>query len=154
VAPASVTYESLQLQLAVERLEAMGLGVKIGPHVMDRFGYLAGTDADRADDINAAFADQQVDAVFALRGGWGASRILPYLDFALIRDNPKVFLGYSDITSLLNAIYAKTGLITFHGPNVMSRWNPFTYPAGIPSPIRACAMSFLRRRQSSIKTLL
>lgn len=127
VAPASVTYESLQLQLAVERLEAMGLVVKIGPHVMDRFGYLAGTDADRADDINAAFADQQVDAVFALRGGWGASRILPYLDFALIRDNPKVFLGYSDITSLLNAIYAKTGLITFHGPNVMSRWNPFTY---------------------------
>ena len=71
VAPASVTYESLQLQIALEALEAMGLQVKVGPHVMDRFGYLAGEDEDRASDINAAFADPEIDAVFALRGGWG-----------------------------------------------------------------------------------
>ncbi|MAP03903.1 MAG: LD-carboxypeptidase [Halieaceae bacterium] len=127
VAPASVTYESLQLQIALEALEAMGLKVKVGPHVMDRFGYLAGKDKDRASDINAAFADAQIDAVFALRGGWGASRLLPFLDFDLISKNPKIFLGYSDITSLLNAIYAKADVVTFHGPNVMSRWNEFTY---------------------------
>ena len=127
VAPASVTYESLQLQIALEALEAMGLKAKVGPHVMDRYGYLAGEDEDRASDINAAFADPEIDAVFALRGGWGASRLLPFLDFDLIAKNPKIFLGYSDITSLLNAIYAKAGVVTFHGPNVMSRWNEFTY---------------------------
>lgn len=127
VAPASVTYESLQLQIALEALDAMGLKAKVGPHVMDRFGYLAGEDKDRASDINAAFADPEIDAVFALRGGWGASRLLPFLDFDLIAKNPKIFLGYSDITSLLNAIYAKAGVVTFHGPNVMSRWNEFTY---------------------------
>ena len=127
VAPASVTYESLELQLALETLEAMGLKAKVGDHVMDRFGYLAGKDEDRAADINAAFADTRIDAVFALRGGWGASRVLPYLDFDVIRKNPKILLGYSDITSLLNAVFAKTGLITFHGPNVMSRWNDFTH---------------------------
>ena len=127
IAPASVTYESLQLQIALETLIAMGLNAKVGPHVMDRFGYLAGEDEDRASDINTAFADPEIDAVFALRGGWGASRLLPFLDFDLIAKNPKIFLGYSDITSLLNAIYAKAGVVTFHGPNVMSRWNDFTY---------------------------
>ncbi|MEC8633073.1 MAG: LD-carboxypeptidase [Pseudomonadota bacterium] len=127
VAPASVTYESLQLQIALETLDAMGLKAKVGPHVMDRFGYLAGEDEDRASDINTAFADPEIDALFALRGGWGASRLLPFLDFDLIAKNPKIFLGYSDITSLLNAIYAKAGVVTFHGPNVMSRWNEFTY---------------------------
>ena len=75
VAPASVTYESLQLQLALEALEAMGLNAKVGDHVMDRFGYLAGQDSDRAADINEAFLDPDVDAIFALRGGWGASRL-------------------------------------------------------------------------------
>ncbi len=127
IAPASVTYERLQLQLAVETIEAMGLKAKIGSHVMDRFGYLAGKDQDRADDLNEAFADPDVDAVFALRGGWGASRILPMLDYDMIRQNPKILLGYSDVTSLLNAIFAKSGLVTFHGPNVMSEWNEFTY---------------------------
>ena len=127
VAPASVTYESLQLQLALEALQAMGLKAKVGDHVMDRFGYLAGHDRDRAADINTAFTDPEVDAVFALRGGWGASRLLPFIDFDAIRENPKIILGYSDITSLLNAIYARAGVVTFHGPNLMSRWNEFTY---------------------------
>lgn len=127
IAPASVTYEQLQLQLAVETIEAMGLKAKVGQHVMDRFGYLAGKDQDRADDLNEAFADPEIDAIFALRGGWGASRILPMLDFEMISRNPKILLGYSDVTSLLNAIYARSGMITFHGPNVMSEWNEFTY---------------------------
>ena len=127
VAPATVTYEKLHLQLAIETIEAMGLKAQVGDHVMDRFGYLAGRDQDRADDLNEAFSDSNVNAIFALRGGWGASRILPLLDYDSIRANPKVLLGYSDITSLLNAIHAKTGMVTFHGPNVMSRWNKFTY---------------------------
>ena len=104
----------------------MGLKAKIGSHVMDRFGYLAGKDQDRADDLNEAFADPDVDAVFALRGGWGASRLLPMLDYDMIRQNPKILLGYSDVTSLLNAIL-RNGPRYLHGPNVMSEWNEFTY---------------------------
>jgi muramoyltetrapeptide carboxypeptidase len=70
----------------------------------------------RAADLNAAFADTSVDAIFCLHGGYGASRILPLLDYETIRKNPKVICGYSDITALLNAIHRLTGLVTFHGP--------------------------------------
>jgi len=127
VAPATVAYEPLRVELAVETLEAMGLQVSVGKHVLDRFGYLAGTDADRAADLNRAFADPAVRAVFPLTGGWGASRILPLLDYDTIARNPKILLGYSDITSLLNGIHARTGLVTFHGPNAWSEWNEFSY---------------------------
>ncbi|MEL6791329.1 MAG: LD-carboxypeptidase [Pseudomonadota bacterium] len=129
VAPASVTYDANDLAIAVEALSALGLTVSVGRHVMDRHGYLAGEDAARADDINRAFADPAVDGVIALRGGWGAARTLPHVDFEVIAQNPKVFMGYSDITTLLNAITAKTGLVTFHGPNANTVWDPFTTSA-------------------------
>ena len=127
VAPATVNYDQLRVELAVETLEAMGLEVVVGKHVLDRFGYLAGTDADRAADLNNAFADPDVKAIFPLTGGWGASRLLPLLDYRSIGRNPKVLMGYSDITSLLNGIHARTGLVTFHGPNAWSEWNEFSY---------------------------
>lgn len=126
VAPASATFNSVDLQIAKESLEALGLKVKIGGHLLDRHGYLAGEDKDRAADINAFFADRSVSAVLPIRGGWGSSRVLPYLDFDLIRRNPKIVLGYSDITALLLGIHAKTGLVTFHGPNGMGRWDEFS----------------------------
>lgn len=126
VAPASATFETTDLDIAKESLEALGLKVALGGHLLDRHGYLAGQDRDRARDINRFFADPGVKAVLPIRGGWGSSRLLPHLDFEQIRRNPKVVLGFSDITALLLAIFAKTGLVTFHGPNGMGRWDAFS----------------------------
>ncbi|HEY9652808.1 MAG TPA: LD-carboxypeptidase [Coleofasciculaceae cyanobacterium] len=107
-------------------LTPLGLKVKLGTHILDRYGYLAGTDANRAADLNAMFADSSVQAILPMRGGWGCNRILPYLDYSLIRSHPKILMGLSDITSLIIAIYAKSGVVTFHGATGQSTWNPFT----------------------------
>src|SRR3954453_9891633 len=126
VSPASATFNSVDLQIAKESLEALGFKVKTGEHMLERHGYLAGEDKARADDINKAFADTSVAAVHAIRGGWGSARVLPYLDYDTIRRNPKVLLGYSDITALHLAIHGKTGLITFHGPIGLGRWDAWS----------------------------
>jgi muramoyltetrapeptide carboxypeptidase len=123
VAPASATFNTIELQIATESLEALGLKVQVGGHLLDRHGYLAGQDRDRAADINRFFADPTIRAVLPIRGGWGSGRLLPHLDYDLIRRNPKIVLGFSDITALLLAIHAKTGLVTFHGPNGLGRWD-------------------------------
>ncbi len=126
VAPASATFQSVDLDIARESLEALGLTVKVGRHLMGRHGYLAGADKDRAQDINGFFKDDAVRAVLPIRGGWGSARVLPHLDFDAIRRNPKILLGYSDITALLLGVHAKTGLVTFHGPNGMGRWDAWS----------------------------
>jgi muramoyltetrapeptide carboxypeptidase len=126
VAPATATYQQVELDVVRESLEALGLKVRVGEHVMNRYGSLAGADVDRAQDINGFFADRDVRAVLPTRGGWGSARLLPHLDFDTIRRNPKVILGYSDITALLNGIHARTGLITFHGPNGGGRWDAYS----------------------------
>lgn len=126
VAPASATFQAMDVDIARESLQALGLNVKVGRHLMERHGYLAGADKDRAADLNGFFADAGVNALLPIRGGWGSSRVLPYLDFDVIRRNPKIVLGYSDITALLLSIHAKTGLITFHGPNGMGRWDAWS----------------------------
>jgi muramoyltetrapeptide carboxypeptidase len=125
VAPATATFFPVDIDIAEESLVAMGLKVKRGAHLLDRFGFLAGRDRDRAADINGFFADPSIAGIVALRGGWGCARLLPYLDYALAAKNPKVVLGYSDITALLNGLHARTGLVTFHGPVGISRWNAF-----------------------------
>ena len=125
VSPSSPVDDSFNLQLAQEVMEALGFKVKAGAHYADKRGHLAGSDAGRADDINAAFADKDVKAVICVRGGSGAARLLPLLDYNVIRANPKVLLGYSDITALHCAIHAQTGLVTFHGPNGSGSWNSF-----------------------------
>lgn len=126
ISPASPVAETVSVDIARDVLAALGLRVRLGAHLRDRYGYLAGSDADRAGDLNAAYADPSVDAVFALRGGWGTARLLPLLDFDVIRGHPKILLGYSDITALLNAIHARTGLVTFHGPMGVSTWTRFS----------------------------
>jgi muramoyltetrapeptide carboxypeptidase len=126
VAPASMAFEIDRIRLAKEQLEAIGFRVRLGEHVFERHGYLAGTDQQRADDVNRMFADAEVDGIVFYTGGWGSSRLLPLLDVDAIRRNPKVVLGFSDITALLNAIHQETGLVTFHGPVGASNLRPYT----------------------------
>jgi muramoyltetrapeptide carboxypeptidase len=125
VSPGSPVAETVDVQIAREALEAMGLRVKLGEHLTGRYGYLAATDRERARELNRAFADPEVDAVFAMRGGWGTARILPLLDYDLIRRNPRILLGYSDITALLTAVYARSGVVCFHGPMGVSSWKKY-----------------------------
>jgi muramoyltetrapeptide carboxypeptidase len=126
VTPATAMYQQDEVDIARESLEGLGLTVKIGQHVRDRHGSLGGQDADRAADINRFFADTTVKAILPTRGGWGTARLLPLLDYDLIRRNPKILMGFSDITALLNGIHARTGLVTFHGPNAGGRWDQFS----------------------------
>lgn len=125
VSPSAASDDSFNLQLAREAMEALGFRVKAGAHFAARRGHLAGTDAERAGDLNAMFADSSVKAIVCTRGGSGAARLLPLLDYDAIRRNPKVLLGYSDITALHSAIHAKTGLVTFHGQIGSGSWNAF-----------------------------
>jgi muramoyltetrapeptide carboxypeptidase len=126
VAPASPQKEDEDIRMAIETIESLGFVVWQGEHLYDRHGYLAGKDRDRAADLNAAFAEESVDGIFALCGGYGSPRILPYLDYELIRANPKVLMGYSDITALLNGIHHRTGMVTFHGPIAAQAFSPYT----------------------------
>lgn len=108
--------EKEKITSKIELLKSLGFNVKIGEHVYDKYGYLAGKDIDRAFDINSAFQDPSIDAIMCYRGGYGTMRMLPYVNFNLLKSNPKIFIGYSDITTLLNHIYRRNNLITFHGP--------------------------------------
>lgn len=119
VAPASPTTEE-KVRLAQEQLEALGFKVKMGKSCYGRHGYLSGKDAYRAEDMNQMFQDPSVDGIMCLRGGYGTPKILNLLDYDLIRSNPKVFIGYSDITAIHTAINQKSGLITIHGPMAAS----------------------------------
>lgn len=125
VSPSSAVSDPFDLQLAREVMEALGLRVVTGAHYAERRGHLAGSDAERAGDLNAAFADPDVAAIVCTRGGSGAARLLPLLDYEAIRANPKALLGYSDVTALHCAIQARTGLVTFHGPIGTGSWNRF-----------------------------
>lgn len=122
IKPAGFLADEFDLQLVKEAVIAMGLVPKPAAHLMSRYGYLAGSDKDRAADVNAMYADDSVRAVFAVRGGWGSARILPYLDFDVIRANPKLLIGFSDITALHLAFAARAGFATIHGPNAGSSW--------------------------------
>jgi muramoyltetrapeptide carboxypeptidase len=125
IAPASSVAEDEGIRYAGDVVRSLGFKLKEGEHLYERQQYLAGSDADRAADVNAMFADSDVDAIFCLGGGYGTPRILPYLDYDRIAANPKVFLGFSDITGILNAMHTKTGLVTFHGRSA-SNYSDYT----------------------------
>jgi muramoyltetrapeptide carboxypeptidase len=124
--PANAVYERDPYRFAAEALQALGFKVREAPNLRARYGRLAGTDAQRASDVNTLFADAGVQGLMALTGGSGCNRILPLLDYTLIRRNPKVLLGFSDITALINAVNAQTGLVTFHSPVASSEWNAYS----------------------------
>ena len=126
ISSASRAPSNQTIRFAKERLEALGLKVVLGKHVYSRDGYFAGTDAQRAEDLNQAFSNSKIKAIFEVRGGWGSARILPLISYDNIKKHPKIFIGFSDITSLLLAINKKTGLETFHGTMGVEPWPEFT----------------------------
>ena len=118
VAPASELNQE-RVERATRRLEEMGFQVRIPSDLYRKRGYLAGSDAQRAEELMAMFRDPEVKAIFPGTGGYGTTRMIALLDYQEIRKNPKILLGFSDITGLHLAIHKKTGLVTFHGPNLM-----------------------------------
>ena len=119
VSPATAAWGTEPTKIWIDALESLGLEVMLGDNYFGRHGYFAGEDEARADDINAFFREPSVRMIFA-RGGWGSPRLLPLLDYDMIRNNPKVLLGYSDATALITAVHVKTGLVTFHGPSPLN----------------------------------
>jgi len=127
VTPASPPFEMQQTMTeAREKMENLGFKVRFGHHVGEKWGYLAGSDQSRAADLHDMFEDKQIKGIIAIRGGYGSGRLLKHLDYDLIRQNPKILLGYSDITSLLIGIHQITGLVTFHGPVATSTFTDYT----------------------------
>jgi muramoyltetrapeptide carboxypeptidase len=117
VAPAS-PFEETDFYAGIRILENMGFRVKFPEGIFSRSGYLAGSDVDRAAQVNTAFADSAVQAIVCARGGYGSMQILPYLKYAAIRRHPKLLMGFSDITALLAALYLRSGMVSCHGPVV------------------------------------
>lgn len=124
--PSGAIYERTPYDIAHEALRAMGLKAKEGSHLRARYGHMAGTPEQRAADIHAHFADPEVAGILAVTGGSGANRVLPHLDFELIRHRPKFLGGFSDLTALITAVQVKAGLVTFHSPLARSEWNAFS----------------------------
>ena len=118
VVATSATVEREYLERGVGVLTSLGYRVKVSNHALDRTGIFAGTDHDRAREINAFFADPAVKAIFGARGGYGCGRMLPLIDFDAIARAPKIFLGFSDATFLLNALVERAATAAFHGPMV------------------------------------
>lgn len=141
-APASWLPEGLDGAI-VPRLEAAGYRVRVEASCTRHRGFFAGTDEERAEELGRLFADRDVRAILCARGGYGAARILPFLDFALVRENPKLVIGFSDVTALHAALVERAGLAVVHGPmastltaekSVPETWEAFL--AGLASPWR------------------
>ncbi len=126
IAPSSYIFDLWRIEDVAPRLAALGLRVKLGANVRARRGYLAGTEEQRLSDLHAMFADPEVSAVLCLGGGYGTERLLDRIDYSLVRENPKIFVGYSDITGLHLAFGKLARLVTFHGPVAMSSLPPWT----------------------------
>ncbi|MGZ3899597.1 MAG: S66 peptidase family protein [Bacteroidia bacterium] len=124
--PAGAVWDDKQVQVFGDILKNFGFNVIYGQTLKEKFGYFAGTDELRAKELNDLFANKNVKGIFCMKGGWGCARIIDKIGYNIIQKNPKVLIGFSDITALLLAITAKTGLVTFHGPVGNSGWNDFT----------------------------
>jgi muramoyltetrapeptide carboxypeptidase len=130
VSPASRIADTTRIERGVHYLESLGYHVLVGEHVTRQHGYLAGTDDERVADLHAMFENRNVKAIFCIRGGYGSPRLLPLIRYRTIARNPKIFVGYSDITALHLAFWRRAGLVTFHGPmlgvDLADPMDPFT----------------------------
>jgi len=119
ISPSMPVFSKKGLTRGMKVLESLDFKPKLGPKALEVSGnYKAGSRKDRIQDLNAMFLDDEVKGIFCTGGGYVSIQLLPDMDWAMIEKNPKIFVGYSDITTLLNAITEKTGLITFHGPTI------------------------------------
>jgi muramoyltetrapeptide carboxypeptidase len=126
VAPAGPLLEGDDLTRAGALCRALGYEPVLSPGAGRHYGYLAGTDQERLDDLNAALGDPSLDAVWCLRGGYGATRILDRVDFAALARRPKPLVGFSDITALLIGAVVRAGVVAFHGPVARAAMPPFS----------------------------
>jgi muramoyltetrapeptide carboxypeptidase len=127
-APAGA-FDQQELGAGIAVLQALGFRVHYTPRVFERHRYLAGVDTARAAELHSLFANPDIRAIFCCRGGYGSQRLLPYLDAELIRTHPKIFVGYSDLTSLLLYLYSQCRMVSFHGPVVVGDLRPGLDPA-------------------------
>jgi muramoyltetrapeptide carboxypeptidase len=126
ITPATHVADPDMLDMAAETMRYFGLRPKFSSNVRKRNGYLGGSVEERLADLHAMFADPEIRGIFCIRGGYGSGQLLDRIDYDLIRRNPKVFVGYSDITALHLAIHKRTGLVTFHGPVPVSKFTPYS----------------------------
>jgi muramoyltetrapeptide carboxypeptidase len=137
VAPASPLYNRGDVARARAALKKLGFELKLGEHILDRRGYLAGQDAARAQDFMRVWCDPEVDGVLCMRGGYGSARIVDHLDYEQIASRPKVFVGYSDITTLHLALGQRANLVTFYGPMMRTFASPGDLSYIAPAFVRA-----------------
>jgi muramoyltetrapeptide carboxypeptidase len=118
ISPASSPDDMTRIEAGVKYLENLGYRVEVGKNVGKVHGYLAGSNEERLEDIHYMFGKKDVKAIFCTRGGYGSPRLLDKINYKLIQNNPKIFVGYSDITALQMAFLKKTGLLSFAGPMI------------------------------------
>ena len=126
VAPAGPLRSDADLTRAVDNVRSFGWDPIVGAHALARHGYFAGSDQQRVDDLNRALRDDSIDAVWCLRGGYGAMRILDAIDYDALARRPKAVIGYSDITALHAAFAARSDIVTYHGPTARAALSPFS----------------------------
>jgi len=126
VNPSGALHEDEAYERAHAALRALGLRTREAPNLRARYGHMAGTPQQRADDLHAMFSDPGIAGILAVTGGSGANRVLPLLDMGLLARHPKFLGGFSDLTALITAVHGATGLVTFHSPLARSDWNAFS----------------------------
>jgi muramoyltetrapeptide carboxypeptidase len=130
ISPASRPKDLTRIDGAINYLEGLGYKIKLGKNAKNLYGFLAGTDEERLSDLHEMFLDKDVKAIICTRGGYGTPRLIDKIDYSIIKNNPKIFVGYSDITALQLAFFEKAGLVTFSGPmaavEMYEKIDPFT----------------------------
>lgn len=126
VAPSGILPDRAQVELAIENARSLGWIPVLGENVSELHGYLAGTDEQRAADLNKALRDETIDAIWCVRGGYGAMRLLRDIDFPALKANPRALIGFSDITALHAAIHSECGIVSFHGPTARGALTEFS----------------------------
>ncbi len=126
VNPSGALHEDEAYERAHAALRGLGLRTREAPNLRARYGHMAGTPRQRADDLHAMFSDPGIAGILAVTGGSGANRVLPLLDMGLLARHPKFLGGFSDLTALITAVHGATGLVTFHSPLARSDWNAFS----------------------------
>ncbi len=126
IAPGTAVTDPIDIQQAFEIIHFLGLKAELAKHILNGKGYKTRTVGERVSDIHDMFTDTNISGIFCIRGGYGSAQLLDTLDFKIIKNNPKVFLGFSDITALHAAIHRETGLVTFHGPLLLSKFSSYT----------------------------